>query len=82
MAAHIRLIRMGKKKSPYYRIIVLDERKQRDSDYIDCLGYYHPIEGDNKYQVDVEKYNEWISKGAQPSRIVTDLVRKATKASS
>lgn len=81
MAAHIRLIRIGKKKSPYYRIVVMDSRKQRDSDYIDCLGYYQPIE-DSKYTIDLEKYNEWIGKGAEASKIVTDLVRKASKASS
>lgn len=81
MSAHIRLIRMGKKKSPYYRIVVMDSRKPRNSDYIDCLGYYHPIEGDDKFKVDVEKYNEWIGKGALASRMVKDIVRKSSKAS-
>lgn len=69
---------MGKSKRPYFRIVVLDSRSKRDGDYIECLGYYHPIE-DSKVKIDLEKYNEWIFKGAQPSLIVKNLVKKIKK---
>ncbi len=79
MAAHIRLMRMGKKRRPYYRIIVNDSRIQRDGDYIDNLGYYHPIEADDKIKIDMDKYNEWVSKGATPTGAVKNVVKRFRK---
>lgn len=78
MAVQIRLMRMGKKKRPYYRIVVTDGRNQRDGRYLDSLGFYHPIEEGN-LSLDLDKYNEWIVKGAQATGIVQNLVKKVKK---
>ncbi len=80
MAAHIRLKRIGKSKRPYYRIVVLDNRAPRDGAYIDCLGHYQPIEETGKTNIDLQKYDEWIKKGAKASLIVRDLARRMRKA--
>lgn len=73
----IRLTRMGKKKQPFYRIVVVDQRKRRDGAYIESLGYYDPIKDPYILNVDVDKAVEWIMKGAQPSDTVRNLLRKA-----
>ncbi len=80
MAAHIRLNRIGKSKRPYYRIVVLDSRDPRDGAYIDCLGHYQPIEDSSNTNIDLQKYDEWINKGAKVSNIVRDIARRMRKA--
>ncbi|MCL2186315.1 MAG: 30S ribosomal protein S16 [Treponema sp.] len=73
MSATIRLKRFGTKKRPYYRIVVIDKQAPRDGKTIDELGYYHPIEIEEKQIVfDAEKAKAWIAKGA----IVSDTVRR------
>ena len=73
MSARIRLKRFGSKKRPYYRIVVMDQRSPRDGKTIDELGYYHPIEAEEKQIVfDAEKAKAWLVKSAT----VTDTVRK------
>jgi small subunit ribosomal protein S16 len=72
MSASIRLKRFGTKKRPYYRIIVIDKRAPRDGKTIEEVGYYHPIEAEDKQIVfDAEKIRAWLDKGA----IVSDTVR-------
>jgi len=72
MSASIRLKRFGTKKRPYYRIVVLDTKAPRDGKTIEELGYYHPIEAEDKQIVfDAEKVRAWVDKGA----IVSDTVR-------
>ena len=67
----IRLTRMGKKKRPFYRIVVTDSRKRRDSGWKECIGYHDPI---NKvHKIDKEKYDKWLGLGAQPSTIVKKI---------
>ncbi|MBO8160084.1 MAG: 30S ribosomal protein S16 [Thermosipho sp. (in: Bacteria)] len=73
----IRLTRMGKKKQPFYRIVVVDQKKRRDGAYIESLGYYNPIKDPYILNVDVDKAVEWILKGAQPSDTVRNLLSKA-----
>lgn len=80
MSAHIRLTRTGKAKRPYYRVVVVDSRDKRDGAYIDLLGYYQPLEGDGKVQIDLQKYEDWKSKGVQVSGVVSNLVKKIRKA--
>ena len=72
----IRLTRMGKRNRPFYRIVVVDQRKKRDGAYIESLGYYDPIRDPAEVKVNVERAVEWILKGAQPSRTVRDIFRK------
>lgn len=72
MAVKMRLMRMGKKKSPSYRVVVVDGRAPRDGRYIEQIGRYDPTEEPSLIEIDTEKAVEWLRKGAQP----TDPVRK------
>ncbi|MEN6491833.1 MAG: 30S ribosomal protein S16 [Rectinema sp.] len=77
MSVHIRLKRFGAKARPYYRIVVMDSRSARDSKTIDELGYYHPIETEDKQlNINETKAREWLSKGALPSDTVRSLFNK------
>lgn len=75
MAVKIRLTRMGAKKSPFYRIVVMDSRKARDGEYIEQIGYYNPVKEPAEIKLDVELAKKWIGNGAQP----TDTVRAILK---
>ena len=69
----IRLTRMGRKKRPFYRIVVTDSRKRRDSGWIESIGYYDPMKNPKVIKLDEERYNYWLSVGAQPSERVKKL---------
>lgn len=71
----IRLARGGRKALPMYRIVLIDSRKKRDGAYLDLLGTYNPFSKDLK--MDTEKYNLYLSKGAQPTDVVKNLHRLA-----
>ncbi|MFN4245248.1 MAG: 30S ribosomal protein S16 [Brevinematia bacterium] len=71
----IRLMRFGAKHRPYYRIVVVDSRRKRDGAYIENLGYYSPIEKKSFY-INTDRYNYWVSVGAQPSDTVKKLYQK------
>lgn len=75
MAVRIRLKRTGAINKPSYRIVVADVRCQRDGKFIENLGYYDPRHNDEK--LDLERANYWISCGAQPSKPVEDILRRA-----
>lgn len=77
MAVKIRLARHGSKKAPFYRIVVADSRSPRDGKYIERVGSYNPRTQPSEIQVDTEKAQAWIQKGAQP----TEQVRKLLKVS-
>ncbi len=79
MAVHIRLRRMGKKKQPYYRIVVTDSRMPRDGRFIEVIGIYHPLEKeeDKIIKISKDKASEWLKKGAKPSATVKSLFKKA-----
>jgi small subunit ribosomal protein S16 len=72
MPVKIRLTRMGKKKQPSYRVVVVDSRKPRDGAYIEQIGRYDPRQDPSLIEIDNEKALDWLGKGAQP----TDRVRK------
>ena len=73
----IRLRRMGAHKKPFYRVIVADQRSPRDGRFIEELGYYNPLSNPVELKVDVERANDWIKKGAQPTETVRSLLKKA-----
>ena len=73
----IRLRRMGAKKEPYYRIVVADSRFPRDGRCIEEIGTYNPLTEPTTLTVDVEKAQQWIKNGAQPSDTVRGLLKKA-----
>ena len=77
MSASIRLKRLGTKKRPYYRIVVIDKMAPRDGKTIEELGYYHPIEAEDKQIVfDGDKVRAWIDKGAALSDTVRGILNK------
>jgi small subunit ribosomal protein S16 len=76
----IRLTRIGAKKKPHYRIVAVDREKPRESRYIELLGQYNPLTQPAGIKIDMEKYNQWIRKGAQPSVTVKSLVKKLNTA--
>lgn len=74
MAVKMRLMRMGKKHSPFYRVVVIDGRAPRDGRYIDLLGRYDPREEPSVIEIDTEKAIDWLKKGAQPTEAVRKLL--------
>ena len=71
----IRLARIGAHKKPFYRIIVADSKARRDGPFIEILGTYDPKVEPSKIEVNLERANYWIGKGAQPSVTVQRLLR-------
>ncbi|WP_320144322.1 30S ribosomal protein S16 [uncultured Cohaesibacter sp.] len=70
MALKIRLARGGSKKRPYYRIVVADVRAPRDGRFIDKVGSYNPLlpkDSEQRVQLDVERIQHWMEKGAKPT---------------
>ena len=80
MAVRIRLKRTGAKNTPAYRIVVTDSRSPRDGRFIEELGFYVPTQRENKYKLDLERAQYWLSVGAQPSETVASMIKKAGKA--
>ncbi len=70
----MRLVRMGDKKSPVYRIVVVDARKAATGEYIEKIGFYDPKSEPATLTVDVEKAKEWLAKGVQPTETVRSLL--------
>lgn len=77
MAVKIRLARHGAKKRPYYRIVVADSRAPRDGRFIDEVGRYNPCVEPAMVKFDLEKVDQWISNGAQPTDTVAKLLKQA-----
>lgn len=77
----IRLARFGSAHSPRYRIAVADQRRYRDSKFLEIIGFYNPDASGKaeKLKIDVDKVNEWVKKGAQPSDRVKSLLRLANQ---
>ena len=73
----IRLRRMGAKKAPFYRIVVADARSPRDGRCIEEIGTYNPLNQPATVTVDVEKAQNWIKNGAQPTDTVRTLLKNA-----
>ena len=74
MAVKIRLARHGAKKRPYYRVVVADGRSPRDGRLIEEVGRYNPLTNPKTIELDLEKVDAWIAKGAQPSSAVSHLI--------
>ena len=74
MAVKMRLTRMGDKKSPFYRIVVVDSRVARDGKYIDKIGHYNPIAQPAEVVIDADKAKDWLNKGVQPTETVRALL--------
>nr|QXM17327.1 ribosomal protein S16 [Chaetoceros costatus] len=71
----LRLTRTGRKKHPIYRLVVIEHSTRRDGRPVDLVGYYNPLTKESKFKV--EKIQNWLKKGVQPSETVASLLRKA-----
>ena len=71
----LRLKRTGRKRSPSYRLVIMENTARRDGRPIDELGYYDPLT--KNYKFEVEKIKKWLSYGVQPTEIVLSLLKKA-----
>lgn len=75
MPATLRLMRHGKKGNPIYRIVAIDKRKKRETTYLENLGSYEPLNDPAKFIINKEKFESWISKGAQVSEGLAKLLK-------
>ena len=82
MGVKIRLTRVGTKKKSFYRVVVAHSDAPRDGRFIEQLGTYDPGKDPAVIHLDSEKVERWVSRGAQPTRIVTQLIKRAKAASS
>ena len=77
MSVKIRLKRFGTKRRPYYRIVVVDTRAPRDGKTIEEVGFYHPIEVEDKQiKLKEDRIQSWLDKGARPSETVRRLLNR------
>jgi small subunit ribosomal protein S16 len=76
MAVRIRLTRKGRKKQPFYRIIIADSHAPRDGKFLDVVGTYDPMQDPAVIKLDTEKLEEWMGKGAIPTGTVQTLINK------
>jgi small subunit ribosomal protein S16 len=74
MAVKMRLMRMGKKKAPSYRVVVVDGRAPRDGRYIEQIGRYDPQQHPSFVEIDNDRATDWLSKGAKPTEAVEKLL--------
>jgi small subunit ribosomal protein S16 len=79
MSVRIRLTRIGRKNRPFFRIGAYDSRTRREGRAIEILGTYDPyiVEDDKKVVVDADRLRHWISVGARPSEVVSNLIRRS-----
>jgi small subunit ribosomal protein S16 len=77
MAVKLRLTRVGAKKKPFYRVVVADSRSPRDGRFIENVGTYDPNPEPPVIQLNAERIQHWLSKGAKPSETVAHLFKRA-----
>ena len=76
----IKLMRMGAKKSPSYRVVVKEKQSKRDGAYLENLGTYNPTRNPAEIKLNLSRVNYWIEKGAQPTETVSRLIKASAKA--
>ncbi|GLI35813.1 30S ribosomal protein S16 [Desulforhabdus amnigena] len=76
MAVRIRLARGGRKKRPFYRIVVSCSDSPRDGRFIEKIGTYNPLPDAAEVNINVERLQHWIQRGAKPTDTVASLIRK------
>ena len=75
----IRLQRVGKKKAPFYHVVVADSRSPRDGKIIEKIGTYNPMTDPATIEIDKDKVAEWVKNGAKPTDTVKKLIEVASK---
>lgn len=79
MPATLRLMRLGKKRHPVYRIIVVEKRKKRNTRYIENIGLYEPMLKQDEVKINKARYDYWLSQGALISEGLTRLLKNKQK---
>jgi small subunit ribosomal protein S16 len=75
----IRLTRMGAKKKPFYRVVVMEQRSNRDGSFVEILGHYNPKTNPPLVELKMDRVRHWLACGAQPSDTVGSLLKKAAQ---
>ncbi len=73
----IRLTRMGAKKKPFYRVVVMERRQTRDGSFVEIVGHYDPTKNPPLVDLNMDRVRHWLACGAQPSETVDSLLKKA-----
>jgi small subunit ribosomal protein S16 len=71
-------MRLGAKKRPFYRVVVIDKRKPRESKAKEIIGHYDPLQEPAEIKIDMERANYWLERGAQASKTVQSLMHKVS----
>jgi small subunit ribosomal protein S16 len=79
MSVRVRLTRVGSKKNPIWRVVVSDQRSPRDGRFIETIGHYNPQTDPSTIVIDEERFQHWVSRGAQPTNTVKQLVKAHAK---
>ncbi|MGK2959042.1 MAG: 30S ribosomal protein S16 [Acidimicrobiales bacterium] len=77
MAVKLRLMRMGKKKKPTYRLVAADARAPRNGSFLEIIGTYEPLQDPSRVLIDNDKAIAWLKKGAQPTDRVQTLLKES-----
>jgi small subunit ribosomal protein S16 len=72
----IRLSRFGKKKKPFYRVVVTESSRPRDGRFVEIVGTYDPLKDPAEVKLNAERIKHWMSRGAQPSDTVRSFIRR------
>lgn len=72
----IRLSRIGKKKKPYYRVVVIEKTRPRNGRVVEAVGTYDPLKKPAEIKLDSERVKHWLGVGAQPSDTVRSFIRQ------
>ena len=76
MAVKLKLTRMGRKKSPFYRVVAANDESRRDGRPLEFLGYYNPMTDPAQVKLDAEKVQKWLKLGAKPTDTVRSLLKQ------
>ena len=79
MSVRVRLTRVGSNKNPIWRVVVADQRSPRDGRFIETIGHYNPQTNPSTITIDEERFRHWVSRGAQPTNTVKQLVKAHAK---
>ncbi len=79
MAVTIRLTRKGRRKLPFYRVVVSDQRMKRDGRFLEVLGTYDPLATEGGVKLDLDKIKAWQDKGATTTPVVRTLVKRVSQ---
>jgi small subunit ribosomal protein S16 len=79
MSVRVRLTRVGSKKNPIWRVVVADQRSPRDGRFIELIGHYNPQTEPSTIEIDEDRLQHWLARGAQPSGTVKQLMKARAK---